>query len=892
MFSRTGWWYVKRLCLVVLCSCMLSYAQRNEAAVLTEGDAYFGNEIFVATQTGNGSLSITSPTVLQGGGIFVGGQPGFDGDVIVDGGTYESTGNVMSIGIQGEGSLEILNGGVVTTRDLAGTDLVVAEQSGSIGSVLVSGEGSLLDMPVGDATIGANGYGEFTIEQGAKAIHERGNVGSNGFFGGNGFGIGVATVRDSGSRWDVIGPLTVGDDGNSGELWIQNGGRVFSNSTQDYEAIIGSDNASGLVVVDGPGSLWQQLGNQSIEVGSTGAGTVSVSNGGKVTSPGLIVGGSNGGSANPFPNGLVTIDGFGSQWITESLEVGVQGIGQLHITNGAKLIQSNPEFGAVLGRNEGSYGRVVVDGIGSQWIYSAYNFDLGMHGTGELHIKNGAVVQHNNVEIGRESRGLGSGIIRIDGPGSTWIVGNIDLEDDSKGVVEVNDGGILKFNVPNGFAPELDITLSNGTIIQNGHPLRASLRNLSTIRGHGSIHAHVENDGIIYVGEGEHLIFHEGILNGTNTGRRGRVDIVGGELEVHDSFINRGGSIILSNSILRVADQFSPTTIELQPGSELLVAAGQNHIYGDLQSDNSDIILSGNSQTTFYDDVRNAGNFNVATGSVVTIFGDFSGNGIGGGGTAFLEGNVSPGFSPGVMQFGGELNLGDFSQLNIEIEGAAPGTQHDLIGVLGQATIGGDLLLDATAPLGDATLTILQADSIVGAFDSVPLFSHIGSGMFLTDIQYTDTEVMISVAEGFADFDLNGFVDNADLATLQANYGLSSGATLAQGDANGDGVVNGQDFMIWQSRFELPEFSTSGQVVPEPASVVLLLASVVCLLNRRGRGQPTDLLNHKDRKTRRSKELPVQLIALRLCVRSLVLPLGVFNHRGHRDHGGDWLQLL
>ncbi len=48
-----------------------------------------------------------------------------------------------------------------------------------------------------------------------------------------------------------------------------------------------------------------------------------------------------------------------------------------------------------------------------------------------------------------------------------------------------------------------------------------------------------------------------------------------------------------------------------------------------------------------------------------------------------------------------------------------------------------------------------------------------------------------------ADFDVDGDVDTADLAVLQANFGAGPAATRLQGDTN-DGNVDGADFLRWQ----------------------------------------------------------------------------------------------
>ncbi len=83
----------------------------------------------------------------------------------------------------------------------------------------------------------------------------------------------------------------------------------------------------------------------------------------------------------------------------------------------------------------------------------------------------------------------------------------------------------------------------------------------------------------------------------------------------------------------------------------------------------------------------------------------------------------------------------------------------------------------------------------------------------------------------YADFNLDGKVDNNDLRTIMSNIGLASGASFEQGDANGDGMVNGDDFLVWQRSLgaatNLSAFANSEigpGTVPEPTTLVLAVA--------------------------------------------------------------------
>jgi hypothetical protein len=90
--------------------------------------------------------------------------------------------------------------------------------------------------------------------------------------------------------------------------------------------------------------------------------------------------------------------------------------------------------------------------------------------------------------------------------------------------------------------------------------------------------------------------------------------------------------------------------------------------------------------------------------------------------------------------------------------------------------------------------------------------------------------VVIDLLEG--DFDRDGLVDSADLALWQATYG-DSVAAGAYADANANGVIDGQDFLIWQRNVTAP---TLGQmIVPEPATCLTgaLMSLACCLVSKR-----------------------------------------------------------
>jgi phospholipase/lecithinase/hemolysin len=84
------------------------------------------------------------------------------------------------------------------------------------------------------------------------------------------------------------------------------------------------------------------------------------------------------------------------------------------------------------------------------------------------------------------------------------------------------------------------------------------------------------------------------------------------------------------------------------------------------------------------------------------------------------------------------------------------------------------------------------------------------------------------------DFDANGLVNAADLAAWRIGFGARGDVTRAQGDADGDQDVDGEDFLTWQRQLgnrgmQSVAFVTS---VPEPGTAGLALGVSVATLLR------------------------------------------------------------
>ena len=102
--------------------------------------------------------------------------------------------------------------------------------------------------------------------------------------------------------------------------------------------------------------------------------------------------------------------------------------------------------------------------------------------------------------------------------------------------------------------------------------------------------------------------------------------------------------------------------------------------------------------------------------------------------------------------------------------------------------------------------------------------------VYIDRIALTDTTF---VAPENADFDGDGEVDGHDFLTLQRGMGVTSGATLSQGDANNDGAVNHLDLAIWEAQYGTVSTLATVAVVPEPATCWSLLVAGILLLRQR-----------------------------------------------------------
>jgi len=189
---------------------------------------------------------------------------------------------------------------------------------------------------------------------------------------------------------------------------------------------IGLAAGSSEVTVRGAGSMFNTTGNLS--VGQLGPGTLTIEDGGTVSSTGGSFIAAFAGST-----GAATVRGGGSNWAVASiLTIGGNGFGTLTIEDGGAVSSVT----AFLGANLRSFGDVTVRGVGSTWTTDQMFVGLGF-GNGQLTVSEGGSVSNGIGEIN-------NGDVTVSGAGSTFTnSGSLTAGDPDGSQLFILDGGFV-----------------------------------------------------------------------------------------------------------------------------------------------------------------------------------------------------------------------------------------------------------------------------------------------------------------------------------------------------------------------------------------------------------------------------------------------------------------
>ena len=477
----------------------------------TGGTASFATTLVVGNQAGSsGTINVYAGSQLISTGVpsalnsyvELGENANATGTLNVSGAGAEANlnGNGLFVGYLGDGTLNITNGGEVLTGTGNSSQiaaLAIATRGGSEGTVVVDGSGSTLTS-VGFGYIGRGGSGKLTVSDSAVVTvgdgADRFDIGGGGASSGTTQTGGDGDLRvTSNGVFDAVENLIVGNNGDTGEVEIDDGGAVEAGGQigiAEGSATYGS--GSGTVIVGPGGSLKAGLtagdvpsGKAAIYVGDygTGVGTLTVegtnalvdaggyrisigsgssstsgSTGYMTVSQGATArSGSTGttyaalqvGSGAPSEGTLTIADAGSTFTAAGEAIVGVNGKGHVLIESGGALTtgstSSSASSGFIIADIAGSEGDVTVTDTGSK-LTNTGSFIVGDAAVGSMLIENGAAVTTSgSTGDGADialAAGSGGSHVNVTGTGSTWSVsGSLEIGVGDTGSLTIADGG-------------------------------------------------------------------------------------------------------------------------------------------------------------------------------------------------------------------------------------------------------------------------------------------------------------------------------------------------------------------------------------------------------------------------------------------------------------------
>ncbi|MFG1295575.1 autotransporter-associated beta strand repeat-containing protein [Xanthobacter variabilis] len=400
----------------------------------------------------------------------------------------------------GNGDSTVVNRGTISAGSASGTAISMGSGSNRLVLYDTSSITGIVTNASSGNTLELTGTGTATLALGS--------VGASGTY----RGFGDLTKSGTG-QWTLTGTgasLTGTVDVEGGTLALGTGAQLSS-----LGVVIGGEagttaNAS----AEGASTSWT-VGADRVGVGVHGTGTLTISDGATVSSPGGVIGWYADG------NGTVTIKDSGSRWTnTAALYVGNEGTGSLSVENGGWVGATDTYVGTVngsqgtvtvtgansiltlsgafiaghengttatvtvsdggrldavtgtLGNLTGSSGTMTVTGAGSSWAavedgsaYSGY-INIGLYGHGELTVTDGGAVSATRVYIGNDTGS--TGIASVSGAGSSiTTTSNLYIGTGGDGTLTVSDGAqvsaeIIKIAYFSGVNGTLNIGAASG----------------------------------------------------------------------------------------------------------------------------------------------------------------------------------------------------------------------------------------------------------------------------------------------------------------------------------------------------------------------------------------------------------------------------------------------
>ena len=294
--------------------------------------------------------------------------------------------------------------------------------------------------------------------------------------------------------------------------------------------------------------------------------------------------------------------------------------------------------------------------------------------------------------------------------------------------------------------------LNRGTVLPTNLTVAGSFINQGLVAGSGTLNAALANGSTSQLRSGAGDLLR---VNGSSHSNAGVIDIrAGGEQQYSGALANAAsGRILLNDAVLRLNNGATNA-------GQVLVSFGGATVYGSVATTTGGkVILSGNSQTTFFDavSVESGGELRVSNGSTGVFFGQVTqrtGALFTGTGTKFYEGGLAIGASPGLGLDGGNVNFGVGNLYTAEIGGTTACTaacatdaalrdsSFDKYIVSGHLALGGTLKLVSwagfTGQIGQS-FDLLDWGSVNGSFSSID-----ASGLALAPGAVLDTSQLYS----------------------------------------------------------------------------------------------------------------------------------------------------